>query len=275
MKNKNDLFLKTIQFTLGLMLVFSFNPQTAFSQKKCSKKGKEKTFTFQNSMVNPIHIKSVDDDCREGAGKLLGPGQKIGGSSFTGVVFRVYDLSDNLISEIVLEESKTEYIIEAEENDSTENGVKIDPAEGFLKATNEIRAAKNLAPMQLDKRLNDACQFLADQMAEVDKGYPVHTLSELGRKKEFQKRNKASQRLVYYGWEKRNTVHFEATGLDTVRDYNQLGSKFAKGWTGTNTHDKPFFDKHKYKYNRVGFGVAKAKRGTNRYYACAIFGKQK
>ena len=74
---------------------------------------------------------------------------------------------------------------------------------------------------------------------------------------------------------KRNKAHFEVTALDTVQDPNIIGNNFAKLWAFSKTHYKPFLDKDRTKYNRVGFGFAKAKRGTNRYYACAIFGKKK
>ena len=270
---KSRTFLRLLVFILGFVFLVGISPTEIWGQKKCSKNGAAKRFTFHNATPNPIHIKVVGSDCKEDAGKLLGPGQKIGGSSFVGVVFRVYDLSEKLIKELVLSENNADFKIEIPAESSSSDGSRIEPAEGFLRATNKIRAERNLTPLQLDERLNKACQFLADQMAEVDRGYPVHKMSELGRKKQFRKRNKATQRLKFYGWSE--TKHFEAAGLDTVADYNLIGEKFARGWAGSKSHSKAFFDKHRTKYNRIGFGVAKAKRGTNRYYACALFARER
>ncbi len=261
---------------LSLIALLTIHSVTVFAQNKCSKSGDAQKFTFHNATTKPVEIKVVSNDCKEGGGKLLKAGDKAGGTSYTGVVFRIYEFgTGRLISEVVLEKSKPLYTISEPKKSTAKSAIRIKPDEGFLKATNEIRAKRNLSPMKLDQRLTNACQFLADLMAEVDKGYPVHKASELGKKKQYKKRNKAKQRLVFYGWDKKNTAHFEATALDTVQEYNLIGNNFANIWANSNTHDKPFFDKHRVKYNRVGFGVAKAKRGTNRYYACAIFGREK
>lgn len=246
-----------------------------FGQKKCENSGEAVKFTIQNTTQKPLEIKVVGDDCKEAAGKLLKPGDEAGGNSFSGVVFRAYFIANGeLIAEIKLNTSQSIYKITEQEPDSSANTVKIEPRDGFLMETNAIRSEKKFAPVELDEKLTNACQWFAELMAEVDKGYPVHTASELGVKELYQKRNKASQRLVYFGWEKKNTAHYEVTALDTVKDYNSIGNNFAKLWAFSKTHYKPFLDKDRVKYNRVGFGFAKAKQGTNRYYACALFGKK-
>ena len=257
---------------LGCLIFLSAEAGTVSAQKKCNNTGEVQKFTFQNATNKPVDIKSLDANCKEDQGRPLGAGEQAGGSSYTGVIFRVYDLATGkLISEITLEKSKTVYVIEAAKKQvSPENAIS--PTAGFLQATNEIRSKKNLSAMQLDDKLNNACQFFAELMAQADKG-PAHTASEIGLADSYKDRNKSSQRLAYYGWDKKNTVHFEVTALDTVEDYNLVGKHFAELWAFSTTHYKPFLDKDSTKYNRVGFGVAKAKSGTIRYYACAIFGK--
>ena len=266
------LFKLTI-FLIVFSAFLTVNSIEIFGQKNCTKARASQTFTIQNATSQPIQIKTVGSDCKEDNGKLLKAGDKISGKSYEGVVFRIYSIvKSEFISEITLEKTKELYTIN-EPNTDIPDEDKIAPTEQFLTATNGIRADKNLPAMQLDERLTNACQWLADKMAEIDKGYPVHKFSELGNKKLHRKRDRASQRIVFYGWEKRNTAHFEVVALDTVNNYNLIGDNFAKIWAFSTTHDKPFFDRDRVKYNRVGFGVAKAERGRNRYYACAIFGK--
>lgn len=260
-------------FTIIFLAFFSINLPEVFGQKKCTKAGASQKFTIHNATSRPIQIKTVGSDCKEDGGKLLKEGDKAGGKSYQGVVFRIYDpFTNEFIAEITLEKDKELYTIE-EPNTEIADEDKINPAEGFLTATNLIRADNNFPAMQLDERLTNACQWLADKMAVADLGYPVHKFSELGNKKIHKDKDTASQRLVSYGWDKKNKTHFEAVALDTVQNYNLIGDNFAKIWAFSTTHDKPFFDKDRVKYNRVGFGVAKAERGRNRYYACAIFGK--
>lgn len=263
-----------ILFTFFLLFVGSSTQN--YAQKKCGNTGDAVKFTIENTTTKPLEIKVVDENCKEVAGRLLKAGDKAGGSSFAGVVFRAYEFpSGKLLSEIKLNTSQSIYKITEPKSSVSDALPKIAPKDGFLRETNSIREQKKLAPMMLDEKLTNACQWFAELMAEVDKGYPVHKTSELGKKSKYKKRNKASQRLVYYGWEKNNKAHFEVTALDTVQDSNLIGNNFAKLWAFSKTHYKPFMDKDRTKYNRVGFGYAKAKRGTNRYYACAIFGRQK
>lgn len=265
--------LKLSFFSFVFLVFLTTNATETFGQKKCTKAGASQKFTIQNATSQPIQIKTVGSNCMEDGGKLLKAGDKAGGKSYAGVVFRIYSpATGEFIAEITLEKTKEIYTVN-EPNTEIPDEDKIKPDEQFLTATNSIRADNNLPAMQLEERLTDACQWLADKMAEIDRGYPVHKFSELGNKKLHKKRDRASQRLVYYGWDKRNTVHFEVVALDTVNNYNLIGDNFAKIWAFSTTHDKPFFDRHRVKYNRVGFGVAKAERGRNRYYACAIFGK--
>jgi len=275
MKNKKRQLMNFCLMCIGLSFFLTSNTLQTFGQKKCGNTGETVKFSIINETTKPLEIKVVNEDCKEVAGRLLKVGDKAGGSSFAGVVFRAYEFpTGKLISEIKLKTSQSEYKIIEPTKDSFEDAVKIAPKTGFLRETNEIRAERKLLPMELDEKLTGACQWFAELMAEVDKGYPTHTASELGKKKLYKKRNKASQRLVYYGWEKKNKAHFEVTALDTVQDPNLIGNNFAKLWAFSKTHYKPFLDKDRTKYNRVGFGFAKAKRGTNRYYACAIFGKK-
>jgi len=265
--------LKVLVVSFGLFVLLSVNSSEILAQRKCTKAGASHKFTIHNSTSQPIQIKVVGSDCKEDGGKLLKAGDKVGGKSYEGVVFRVYNVATGeFISEITLEKTKSLYTVN-EPNTEIPDKDKIKPTEGFLTATNSIRADNNLPAMQLDERLSNACQWLADKMAEIDRGYPVHKFSELGNKKLHKKRDRASQRIVFYGWDKKNKAHFEAVALDTVHNYNLIGDNFAKIWAFSTTHDKPFFDKDRVKYNRVGFGAAKAERGRNRYYACAIFGK--
>lgn len=272
MKKEMKTLAKCWAILLGFVIFLSINSAAVLAQKKCSNTGELQKFTFQNATGKPVEIKTLDKDCKEGQGKVLNTGDQAGGTAYTGGVFRVYDFATGkLISEITLEKSKTTYVIEiAKKEVSPEN--RINPTEGFLKATNEIRAKKNLPLLQLDNKLTNACQFFAELMAQADKG-PAHTASEIGLGKSYKDRNKTSQRLVYYGWDRNNTEYYEVTALESVEDYNLLGKYFAELWALSKTHYKPFLDKDRVKYNRVGFGVAKAKRGDNRYYACAIFGK--
>ncbi len=266
------LFKLVLIATVSLVF-FATTSTDIFGQIKCTKAGESQKFTIENATSQPIEIKTIGSDCKENGGKLLKAGDKAGGKSYEGVVFRVYDIATGeFIAEIVLEKTKEFYTVN-EPNTEIPDKDKIKPTEGFLTATNLIRADNNLPAMQLDERLSNACQWLADKMAEIDKGYPVHKFSELGDKKLHKDKDQASQRLIYYGWDKNNKVHFEAVALDTVKNYNLIGDNFAKIWAFSTTHDKPFFDRDRVKYNRVGFGVAKAERGRNRYYACAIFGK--
>jgi uncharacterized protein YkwD len=271
MKVKTLFKISVISFVF--LVLSATNSTEIFGQRKCTKAGASQKFTIHNATSQPVQIKVVGSDCKEDGGKLLKAGDKAGGKSYEGVVFRVYDiLSGEVISEITLEKTKELYTIN-EPNTEIPDEDKIDPAVGFLIATNAIRADNNLPAIELDERLTKACQWFAEVMAEVDRGYPVHKFSELGDKKLHKDRDKASQRLVYYGWDKDNKAHFEVVALDTVNNYNLIGDNFAKIWAFSTTHDKPFFDRDRVKYNRVGFGVAKAERGRNRYYACAIFGR--
>lgn len=271
MKKEIKTLAKFSAILLGFMIFLSINPAAVFAQKKCKNTGEIQKFTFQNATGKPVEIKALDDDCQEGQGKVLNAGDQAGGNAYTGVVFRVYDFATGkLISEITLEKSKTIYKIEIIKKEvSPEN--RVSPTEGFLKATNEIRTKRNLLPMELDNRLTNACQFFAELMAQADKG-PAHKASEIGLKS-YKDRNTSSQRLIYYGWDKNNNLFYEVTALESVEDYNLLGKHFAELWAFSKTHYKPFLDKDSVKYNRVGFGVAKAKRGDDRYYACAVFGK--
>ncbi|NNE98909.1 MAG: hypothetical protein HKN25_07800 [Pyrinomonadaceae bacterium] len=274
MKFKNQRMLISPLLLTLLVVVFGVSAADVLGQKKCGNTGQTVKFTIQNNTSKPLEIKVVNDDCKEVSGRLLKAGDKAGGSSFVGVMFRAYEFpTGKLISEIKLNAAQSIYKITKPK--PTVSLPTIAPKDGFLKETNLIRAKKNLDPMMLDAKLTDACQWFAELMAEVDKGYPVHNASELGMKKLYKERNKASQRLVYYGWGKKNKAHYEVTALDTVQDPNLIGNHFARLWALSKTHYKPFMDKDRTKYNRVGFGFAKAKRGTNRYYACAIFGKIK
>ena len=269
------MYLKTLCKTVIFLIVFlahpAIGPADIFAQKNCTKAGQPQKFTLHNATTQNVRIKVVGSDCKEDSGKLLKAGDKADGRSYTGVVFRVYGLATkSFIAEITLEAGKEIYKIEEPDTEIPDDQ-KIDPAAGFLIATNSIRSNSSLPDLQLDERLNNACQWFADKMAIADLGYPVHRFSELGNKRLHKERDRAVQRLVFYGWNKKNRTHFEVVALDTVHNYNQIGENFAKLWAFSTTHSPPFFER--VKYNRVGFGAAKAERGRNRYYACAIFAR--
>ncbi len=256
---------------LGFTIFLSINPAAVFAQTNCKNTGESQKFTFENATGKPVEIKILDDNCNETPGKLLNTGDKIGGTAFTGTMFRVYDIATGkMISEVKLDKSKTLYKIEIIKKEIPPED-RINPAIGFLETTNEIRADKNLPAMQPNDILTNACQFFAEQMAQADKG-PAHTLKEIGLQKLYKDRDKTSQRLIYYGWNT-STAYYEVTAIDSVEDYNTLGKHFAELWAFSTTHYKPFYDKDRVTFNQVGFGVAKAEKGNNKYYACAIFGK--
>ena len=184
MRKVNPPFISLSLIGISFVVFFFANSVEILGQKKCGNSGEAVKFTIQNTTAKPLEIKVVNDDCKEAAGRLLKPGDQAGGSSFAGVVFRAYEFpTGRLISEIKLKVSQSVYKITEPEKAANENLPKIAPKDGFLKETNVIRTERNLAPIMLDEKLTNACQWFAELMAEVDKGYPVHRASELGKKK--------------------------------------------------------------------------------------------
>ncbi|MEZ5347456.1 MAG: CAP domain-containing protein, partial [Pyrinomonadaceae bacterium] len=238
-----------------------------FKLENCSKKGTPRLIFIRNGGANEIEVRRVSEDCKEQKVAAVTPGRMFESKTFADNVYRVYEKETaRLLEEFVVQPRVSTYLIGAEAND--------DPRQGFLETTNRFRSGANLPALRLDDSLTEACQWFAEFMAAEDKGYPVHDVSEIRKDKPFPERNTSAKRLVYYGWEKKNKAHFEATILDTVPDIRLLGSHFALAWSSGNTHDAPFFDKDRTKYNSVGFGYAKAKSGEIKYYACAVFGKK-
>ncbi len=238
-----------------------------FKIENCSKNSTPRLIFIRNGGAKDIEIRRVSEDCSEQKVASVTPGRMFENKSFADNVYRVYEKgSGKFIEEFVVLPRVSTYIVEAARND--------DPKQGFLETTNKFRSGINLPAFQMDETLTKACQWFAEFMAEEDKGYPVHDVSEIRKDKPFPERNTSAKRLTYFGWDKKNKAHFEVTILDTVSDIKLLGSHFALAWSSSNTHEAPFFDKDRTKFNRVGFGYAKAKSGEIKYYACAIFGKK-
>ncbi|MCB1023036.1 MAG: hypothetical protein KDB79_01515 [Acidobacteria bacterium] len=238
-----------------------------FKIENCSRSGTPREIYIRNGSAEDIEIRRVSEDCSEEKPALVTPGRMFENRSFSNNVYRVYGKgSGKLLEEFTVQPRISTYLVAAQEND--------DPRQGFLETTNLFRSGIGLPAFSLDETLTNACQWFAEFMASEDKGYPVHEVSELRKDKPFPERNTALKRLRYYGWDKKNRAYFEATILDTVPDIKRLGSHFALAWSSSNTHDAPFFDRDRTKFNRVGFGYAKAKSGDTKYYACAIFGKK-
>ena len=245
--------------------IIVLNSKTSYQLKNCSKGGRPRLMYIRNGRAKDIEIRRVDENCKEQKAVMVKSGKQFETNSFANNVYHVYEKGSNkFLDEFVIKPFVSTYIVNAIGNSEAANG--------FLETTNTIRRGKNLATMELDERLTKACQWFAEIMARGDKGRPGHKVSQFLKGNPYPKRNTRKKRLKYYGWKKR--AHFEVTALDTVPDTNYLGSHFALLWSSSTTHYKPFFDKDRAKYNRVGFGFAKAKTGKIKYYACAIFGKQ-
>ncbi len=241
------------------------NSKTSYRLRNCSKGGRSRLMYIRNGTAKDIEVRRVDENCKEQKAIMVSPGKQFETNSFANNVYHVYEKgTKKFLDEFVIKPFISTYIVNGVSNSEATNS--------FLESTNILRKGNNLPMVELDERLTKACQWFAEVMAKGDKGRPGHKVSEFLKGKPFPNRSSAKQRLKFYGWNKR--AHFEVTALDTIPDTKYLGSHFALLWSSSTTHYKPFFDKDRTKYNRVGFGFAKAKTGTIKYYACAIFGKQ-
>ena len=113
----------TIQFLSILFIALaygSFGSLETYGQEKCSKPGAPMRFAFQNSTTKDIDVRLVTTNCVETPGRIIKPGEQVGGGSSANNVFRVYEAgTSRLITEVTLEASKSAYKIE---NCSVEGG---------------------------------------------------------------------------------------------------------------------------------------------------------
>ena len=238
-----------------------------FKLENCSFNGTPRSIYIRNGTSENIDIRRVDSECVEQFQNTVAPGRQFIQNSFAGNVYRIYDKnSRKLLREFIVEPAVSTYVVGDYETS--------DQAENFLGAANAVRRGENLPELQLDETLNKTCQWFADFMADANKNSPAHTVKELAGKNLYPERNTTAQRLTFFGWDKNNTAHFEATALDTVPDAAKISSHFALLWSSSNTHDAPFYDRDRVKYNQVGFGYAKARTGKIKYYACAVFARK-
>ncbi len=233
----------------------------SYKVENCSQAGAPRLAYIRNSTGREIEIHRVAEDCRETPGAVVGTGKQFEINTYANNVFRIYDKgASTFLDEFVIEADKSTYIVKPVENDT--------PASGFLETANIIRKSRNLPTLAADEKLTNACQWFAEFMANEDQNRPGHTVREFRSDNPHPDRNTTLQRLAFFGWDKKNSVHFEATALDTIPDINVLGGHFALLWSSGTTHHKPFYEG---KFKQAGFGYAKAKSGTIKYYACALF----
>lgn len=241
--------------------------KTEYNVENCSQAGIPKYVFLRNGTAKTIDIRRVDENCTEQTEAKVVPGRQYEKKTTVNSIYRIYEKdTGKFLEEISIRRVGSGYSIGGTKSD--------DPVKGFLTTTNTIRAGNNLPTMELDETLSKTCQWFTDFMAKEDKSYPGHTVKEFTKDNAFSKMNTSSQRLISLGWNKADIAHFEVTAFDTVPELDLLGSHFALIWSASNTHDPPFFDKDRVKYNRVGFGYSKAKSGENKYYTCAIFSKK-
>lgn len=238
--------------------------KTYYKLENCSTNGRSRLMYIRNATADDIEVRRIDENCKEHSAATVAPGKQFESNTFANNVYRVYENgTKKFLDEFVIRPFVSTYIV---------NGVRHEvAAKGFLETVNNFRRANNLRLLVLDERLTDSCQWFAEFIAGEDQNRLGHSIREYRKDKPFPKRNSSKQRLVYFGWNKKKTTHFEVTAMDTIPDVNYLGSHFALLWSSGTSHYKPFFDKHRPKFRRVGFGYAKAKTGTIKYYACAIF----
>jgi uncharacterized protein YkwD len=234
-------------------------------KKLCSREGDPRVFYIRNATGKPINVRFVTPECVEQKGPAIEPGKQIGGRTFINNVFRTYDQkTGTFISQIVIRPGKRNYVIGGERDQISNRS--------FLKTVNTIRSYSNLAPLELDPKLNATCQWFAEFMAKEDKRHAGHLVTDFTKKKAFKKMNKPTQRLRHFGWNRRKASNnVETTAMVRVEDPELTGAYFAMEWTASTTHFKPFYDLYRTKFQKVGFAAVASPSDPKLFYGCAIF----
>lgn len=254
--------MKKLISTIIFLSVLSFASSVA-AQKVCTKQVDDRAVKLNilNATEKPFTVHYVDESCKESpSDEKIEPGRAFTGDTYNGHAFRVREEGTNkLLQEVVANPSNTTTIVGLVKNS--------DPKQGFLQTLNRIRQGRNLAPMEFDNSLNQACQWFADLMAKFDKG--GHDAIEVGGN---------SYADMQHPWFRVKKFNYkgdggtEATSEGDFNDVSVIGSYAMMGWSSSNTHFRPFLSMDNQVFKQVGFGYAKSAKKPNYYYMCAVFG---
>lgn len=261
----------------------SSNPNTG--QNACTQNlgSNQIKFEILNATEKAFTVNYVDENCREGrSNQQTQSGQKYTGIAYNGHAFRVREVGTNKLLEVVIVNPSNTF---TKVGNVTAATVKIgpkptlfelvkdpNPMQGFLKTANSVRKARNLPPMEFDKSLNQACQWLTDTMtrhnqmghnptAFVGRGTPQYD--------EYAKMNDPALRMKHYNFQ--GIPGVEAAGMVETTDVSEIGGSAILQWAMSNTHYRPFLSMDGQEFKYVGFGYTRVPN-TNKYYTCAVFG---
>lgn len=254
--------MKKLLSTIIFLSVLSFASSVA-AQKVCTKQvdDTEVKLYIRNATEKAFTVHYVDEKCKESpSDEKIEPGRAFTGDTVNGHAYRVREAGTNkLLQEVVADPSNTTVTIGLVRNS--------DPKQGFLETLNRVRRGRNLAPIEFDDSLNQACQWFADLMAKYDHG--GHDAVEVGGNsyKDMQEFDMRVKKFNYKG-----NGGAEATSDGEFKDVSIIGSDSMMGWSSSNTHFRPFLSMDNQVFKNVGFGYAKSAKKPNHYYMCAVFG---
>lgn len=245
---------------MALLLVAAI---PAAAQKVCTKQVDDTAVKLhvRNATEKPFTVNYVDDKCKESpSDDKIEPGRAFTGDTVNGHAFRVReDGTNKLLQEVVASADNSTVTIGTINNS--------DPKLGFLETLNRVRKGRNLAPMEYDNSLVQACQWFADLMAKFDKG--GHDAVEVGgsSQADMKEPGMRSRKFGYKG-----DGGTEATSEGEFKDVSIIGGDSMLGWSSSDTHFRPFLSLDNQIFKHVGFGYAKSAKKPNHYYMCAVFG---
>jgi uncharacterized protein YkwD len=246
-----------------LFLAFASVGSSVMAQKVCTKQVDDTAVKLyiRNATEKAFTVHYVDENCKESpSDEKIEPGRAFIGDTHNGHAFRVReDGTNKLLQEVVADPSNTTVTVGLVKNS--------DARQGFLETLNRVRRGRNLAPMEFDDSLNQACQWFADLMAKFDKG--GHDAVEVGGNsyKDMQEPWMRVKKFNYKG-----DGGTEATAEGDYNDVSIIGSDAMMGWSSSDTHFRPFLSMDNQIFKHVGFGYAKSAKKPNYYYTCAVFG---
>lgn len=254
---------KKLSLTIWAATALVFTASTAMAQSVCTKPIDETAVKLivRNATEKPFTVNHVDENCKESAsGEKTEPGRQFTGDTTNGHAFRVREAGTNkLLQEVVAKPDSSTVTVGIISNP--------DPREGFLKTLNRVRKGRDLPPMEFDDSLNQACQWFADLMAKFDKG--GHDAVEVGGSS-YADMKEPWMRVKKFTYKGDGGI--EATAEGEWTDTGLIGGDSMLGWSGSDTHFRPFLSMDNQIFKQVGFGYAISAKKKNTYYTCAVFG---
>lgn len=257
--------MRKLFILLMLTALFGVCSEAVSAQKKCGKKEEDEKYeqTFRNATDKTITVKVYDENCEEHS-VVIDSGKS---GKYDNVHVGYLFVANVNGEEKEFTAAYSNYIITIGVHESG------DARESFFETVNQIRRGNNLAPFEVDEKLNQAAQWFAELLAKHEADQAKHDAVAAGGP-QYANMQDVGQRAAHFGWKGVNGVAEVVAGdsMPNMPGKNAVGGYFALAWSSSTTHYAPFFDIGEQKFNRVGFAVVPASRTKDKYYAVAVFG---